>query len=282
MTRKPARCARVLARALAVRGAVATASMTAVAASLGVSMAASVAVSMVASVAVPQAAFAADTTPIAPAEKLLFLTPHLHGVASQTELDYSLVLSAPPEKSTDRVRVLVASDDNAKSDATVSDAHGKAALPGDLPCNPIILYFLERDIAEMEQSTGGQRRYFQQRVRLALAAGPPVTDVTAQVDGKPVKARKIVIQPYLNDPNAERFPKYTSKRYTFILADGVPGGVSLLLTEVPGDNGDFAHPVKTESVSYETSVRKLSPPAHGAPSTPNTPKTPSNAPRASR
>jgi len=276
MTRKRARCARAVARALAVRGAVATAAMAAaVAAPPGMS----VAVSMVASVAVPQAALAADTTPIASAEKLLFLTPHLHGVASQTELDYSLVVSAPPEKSTDRVRVLVASDDNAKSDATVSDANGKATLPGNLPCNPIILYFLERDIAEMEQSTGGQRRYFQQRVRLALAAGPPVTDATAQVNGKPVKARKIVIQPYLNDPNAERFPKYTNKRYTFILADGVPGGVSLLLTEVPGDNGDFTHPAKTESVSYETSVRKLSPPAHGAPSTP---KPPSNAPRASR
>jgi hypothetical protein len=262
MTRKTAGCARGLARALAVRGAVAMAAVAA-----GVSLAAS------------QAALADDATPIAPAEKLLFLTPHLHGVASQTELDYSLVVSAPPEKSTDRVRVLVASDDNAKSDATVSDANGKATLPGNLPCNPIILYFLERDIAEMEQSTGGQRRYFQQRVRLALAAGPPITDATAQVDGKPVKARKIVIQPYLHDPNAERFPKYTSKRYTFVLADGVPGGVSLLLTEVPGDNGDFTHPVKTESVSYETSVRKLSPPAHGAPTTP---KPHPNAPRASR
>ncbi|MEX3936604.1 hypothetical protein AB4Y32_33340 [Paraburkholderia phymatum] len=268
MTRKPAGCARALARAFAVRGAVA---MAAVTVPLGVSV--------VVSVAASQAALADDATPIAPAEKLLFLTPHLHGVASQTELDYSLVVSAPPEKSTDRVRVLVASDDNAKSDATVSDANGKATLPANLPCNPIILYFLERDIAEMEQLTGGQRRYFQQRVRLALAAGPPITDATAQVDGKPVKARKIVIQPYLHDPNAERFPKYTSKRYTFVLADGVPGGVSLLLTEVPGDNGDFTHPVKTESVSYETSVRKLSPPAHG---TPSTPKPASNAPRASR
>lgn len=271
--------ARALARGLVVRGAVA------------MSMSAAVLL------AVPQAAFAADaasnaapnaasdTTPIAPAEKLLFLTPHLHGVSSQTELDYSLVVSAPPEKkSTDRVRVLVASDDNAKSDATVSDASGNVAVPADLPCNPVILYFLERDISEMQQATGGQRRYFQQRVRLALAAAPPVADATVQIDGKPVKAHKIVIQPYLHDPNAERFPKYTNKRYTFVLADGVPGGVSLLLTEVPGDNGDFTHPVKTESLSYETSMRKLTPPAHGAPSspTPALPPAPGNAPRASR
>ncbi|MBN3751324.1 hypothetical protein G3N95_00100 [Paraburkholderia sp. Tr-20389] len=239
------------------------------------------------SMTLPQAAHSADAAsgasgaeaPIAPAEKLLFLTPHLHGVASQTELDYALVVTAPPDKQTDRVRVLVASADNAKSDASVSDASGKVQLPENLPCNPVILYFLERDIAEMEQATGGQRRYFQQRVRLALAASPPITDATVQLDGKTVRARKIVIQPYLHDPNAQRFPKFTSKRYTFVLADGVPGGVSLLRTDVPGDNDDFAHPQKTESLSYEGSLHKLQPPAQGKPSSP--PATP-NAPRASR
>ena len=118
MTREPARCARAVARALAVRGVVAMTAM----ARLGVPMTVSLAVSMVASITVPRAALAADTTPIAPAEKLLFLTPHLHGVASQTELDYALVVTAPPDKQTDRVRVLVASADNAKSDASVSDA----------------------------------------------------------------------------------------------------------------------------------------------------------------
>ena len=217
--------------------------------------------------------------PVAPAEKLLFLTPHLQGVAPQTELDYSLVVMAPPDRKTDRVRVLVASADNAKSDATVSDASGAVRLPENLPCNPVILYFLERDIAGMEQATGGQRRYFQQRVRLALAAAPPIMDATIQLDGKSMKARKIVIQPYLHDPNAQRFPKFTSKRYTFVLAEGVPGGVSLLRTDVPGDKGDFAHPLQTESLSYEGSLRKLTPPAHG---TPAPAKKPDNGPRASR
>ncbi|MEM5370515.1 hypothetical protein V4C53_31365 [Paraburkholderia azotifigens] len=268
MTGACAAGARVGARVFAWRGAAALAAL---------------AVSMT----LPQPAHSADTAggasgaeaPIAPAEKLLFLTPHLHGVASQTELDYALVVSAPPDKQTDRVRVLVASADNAKSDASVSDASGKVQLPENLPCNPVILYFLERDIAEMEQATGGQRRYFQQRVRLALAASPPITDATVQLDGKTVKARKIVIQPYLHDPNAQRFPKFTSKRYTFVLADGVPGGVSLLRTDVPGDNDDFAHPLKTASLSYEGSLRKLQPPANGTKSP--SPK-PDNAPRASR
>jgi hypothetical protein len=220
---------------------------------------------------------AADTTPIAPAERLLFMTPHLQGVAAQTELDYSMIASGPPEKVNDTVRVLVSSANNASHNASVSDRTGPVQVPaGDLPCNPVILYFLERDIAEMEQLTGGQRRYFQKRVRLALAASPPIVPVNATVNGKPVKARKIEIQPYLNDPNAQRFPQFVGKRYTFVFADDVPGGVSQIHTEVPGDNDDFAHPRVAETLSFQAAVRKL-PAPQGAPA----PVSP-NGPRASR
>jgi hypothetical protein len=217
---------------------------------------------------------------IAPAERLLFMTPHLRGVAAQTELDYAMTLSHPPEKASDTVRVLVQSANNAADDASVSDRTGKVSVPsGGLPCNPVIVYFLEHDIAEMEQLTGGQRRYFQKRVRLALAANPPITEVTSNANGKSVKARKIEIQPYLNDPNAQRFPDFTNKRYTFVLADDVPGGVTLIRTEVPGENNDFAHPKLTETLSFTGAFRKLAPPpAHGAP----VPPAPPNGPRASR
>jgi hypothetical protein len=217
---------------------------------------------------------------IAPAERLLFMTPHLRGVAAQTELDYAMTLSHPPEKASDTVRVLVTSANNSGDDASVSDRTGKVSVPsGGLPCNPVIVYFLEHDIAEMEQLTGGQRRYFQKRVRLALAANPPITQVTSNANGKTVKARKIEIQPYLNDPNAQRFPDFVAKRYTFVLADDVPGGVTLIRTEVPGENNDFAHPKLIETLSFTGAVRKLvPPPAHGTPA----PPPPPNGPRASR
>jgi hypothetical protein len=230
-----------------------------------------------ASAASPASGAEAD---IAPAERLLFMTPHLRGVAAQTELDYAMTLSHPPEKASDTVRVLVKSANNSADDASVSDRTGKVSVPsGGLPCNPVIVYFLEHDIAEMEQLTGGQRRYFQKRVRLALAANPPITPVTSNVNGKAVKARKIEIQPYLNDPNAQRFPDFVSKRYTFVFADDIPGGVSLIRTEVPGANNDFAHPKLIETLSFTGALRKLvPPPAHGTPA----PPPPPNGPRASR
>ena len=89
-------------------------------------------------------------------------------------------------------------------------------------------------------------------------------------------ARRIVVQPYLHDPNAERFERYTGKRYTFLLADAVPGHVAMIRTEVPGANGDFAHPVETETLSFQSVVRKL-PGKPGAPAA-----KPQDAPRASR
>jgi len=234
------------------------------------------------------AAPAAGSSEISPAERLIFTTDHLHGVAQQTELDYALLSSDPPARGTDIVKVLVTSPDNAKGDAQVSDHSGAVSLPnGGLQCNPVIIYFLERDIAEMEQLTGGQRRYFQQRLRLALAAGPKIETVTSQIDGKPVKAQQIVVQPYLDDPNAERFAQYTAKRYTFLIASTVPGEVALIRTEVPGANNDFAHPLHSRTLSFQAALRKLPTPGN-APNVPNTPNTPnapvksSNAPRASR
>jgi hypothetical protein len=228
---------------------------------------------------VPLASHAAGTPAgddITPAERLIFTTDHLHGVPAQTELDYAVVSSEQPSRSADLVKVLVLSPDNAKGDAQVSDHTGNVPLPnGGLQCNPVIIYFLERDISEMQGLTGGQRRYFQQRLRLALAAGPRIETVTSEAGGKSVSARRIVVQPYLNDPNAERLAQYTAKRYTFLLADDVPGQVVLIRTDLPGANNDFAHPVHTETLSFQAVVRKL--PAPG-----KAPPKPSNAPRASR
>ncbi|MCC8403148.1 hypothetical protein LJ655_14835 [Paraburkholderia sp. MMS20-SJTN17] len=227
----------------------------------------------------PAAALAANAAPgsgeITPAERLIFLTDHLHGVAAQTELDYALTDSGQPTHGTELVKVLVMSPDNAKGDARVSDHSGNVNLPiGGLQCNPAIIYFLERDIAEMQGLTGGQRRYFQQRLRLALAAGPQIESVPSEVGGKPVSARRIVVQPYLNDPNGERFTQYLGKRYTFLLAEGVPGQVVQIRTDVPGPNNDFAHPAHTESLSFQSALSKLPAPGKAV--------KPSNAPRASR
>ncbi|BBP99257.1 hypothetical protein BSFA1_43860 [Burkholderia sp. SFA1] len=230
---------------------------------------------LVASPAVSAADAPAASAPgvdIKPAERLLFMQSHMDGVEPQTELDYAVDYSGPPSKVNDTLRVLVVSPGNSKNDARVTDRTGNVNVPGGLPCNPVIIYFLEHDIAEMEQLTGGQRRYFQQRVRMALAAGPQITTVSSEALGlgKHPKAQQIVIQPYLNDPNSERFSKYTGKRYTFVMADDVPGRLLMIRTEVPGEGNDFAHPLQKETIAYQGALKNM-----GSPKA-------SNGPRASR
>lgn len=225
----------------------------------------------------PASGASAPGVDIKPAEQLLFMQPHLNGVEPQTELDYAVDYSGPPSRVKDTLRVLVVSPGNSKNDAHVTDRTGDVNVPGGLPCNPAIIYFLEHDVAEMEQLTGGQRRYFQQRVRMALAAGPAITLVSSESLGlgKHEKARQVVIQPYLNDPNAERFSKYTGKRYTFVMADDVPGQLLLIRTEVPGEGNDFAHPLQKETIAYQGTLKNMSQPG-------SAPVKPSNVPRASR
>ncbi len=69
------------------------------------------------------------------------MQPHMNGVDPQTELDYAVDYSGPPDKVNDTVRVLVMSQGNSKHDARVTDRTGQVEIPGGLPYNPAIIYF---------------------------------------------------------------------------------------------------------------------------------------------
>jgi hypothetical protein len=263
-------------RTQAARAAATVATVAAALAVAGVPQTALAAPAAAAQASAPPAAGSASSA-ITPAENLVFMSDQMQGLKPQTELDYAYIGTGEEKRDPDTVRVLVVSPGNQKTDAKVSDHGGPANLPNSgLACNPVVIYFLEHDIADMETLTGGKKRYFQQRVRLALAAGPKITDVTTQLNGKPVAGHQIVIQPYVNDPNKERFPRYTGKRYTFVFADNVPGHVAMIRTEVPGDNGDFAHPVQTQTLTFQGVMHRL-------PEKPGSPATkPQDGPNASR
>jgi hypothetical protein len=113
-----------------------------------------------------------------------------------------------------------------------------AAPPVDNPeGNPVLLGFLEHDIAEMQRLTGGSRNYFRKRIRLALAESAEVRPRRFTYAGKPVDGREIVIRPYQNDPMHARFEQYVGKRYTFVVSPQVPGGVYQVHTEAAGPAG---------------------------------------------
>jgi len=175
--------------------------------------------------------------PISEAERLLFLTDHLGNVVPPATLSYEYKKTGSAEAGfTDSVQIRVrAAGDGAKVVAvTFFTRERQIALPevAKPEGNPLLLYFLEHDIREMERRTGGKARYFQKAIRLALARAANVAKVSVSFEGRAVAAQEITITPYVDDPLKDRIGKYATKIYVFTLSPDVPGGIYSVRTVV--------------------------------------------------
>ncbi|MFC5477218.1 hypothetical protein [Massilia suwonensis] len=174
--------------------------------------------------------------PISPAEVLLFETDHLPRMQAPATLVYEFrKLSNVEPAFTDSVQLDVSRAKGQVHAALrfltgarmhtlpdVDDAHG----------NPVLLGFLEHDIAEMRRLTGGSVTYFRKRIRMALANAAKVSPQRITYQGKTVEGKAVRIQPYLDDPMRARFENYVRKTYTFVLSDEVPGGIYQISTSL--------------------------------------------------
>jgi hypothetical protein len=173
---------------------------------------------------------------ISSAETLLFETDHLASLKVPATLvyDFRKVSNVEPGFS-DKVRLDLAkvkgklsatlhflSGEHKQEIPTLEEAHG----------NPVLLGFLENDIAEMKRLTGGSTSYFRKRIRMTLAQDAQVSRQPITYQGKTLQAQTVRIQPYLHDPMHARFEKYVHKTYTFVLSEQVPGGLYELRTSL--------------------------------------------------
>ncbi|WP_051377886.1 hypothetical protein [Derxia gummosa] len=174
-----------------------------------------------------------------PAETLLFLDDHMAGVTPGRRIDYRFEHRGATPPADDEALTLGATGSRGHRGLALIDRRGEFALPGGegVTPNPMIVYFLEREVAAMERATGGQRRHFNRLIRSALARGPEIREGSVELDGKPVAAREIVIEPYRDDGQRARYPELARKRLRFVLADGLPGKVAELHAELPGAEG---------------------------------------------
>lgn len=188
----------------------------------------------------------AGAQPVSPAEVLLFETDHLARLKAPATLVYEFRKQSNIEPAfTDSVQLDV-SRNKGQMHAVLRFLSGerKQALPevADAHGNPVLLGFLEHDIAEMKRLTGGSVGYFRKRIRLALANGAQVTPQRITYGGKTVEAKAVRIQPYRDDPLHARFENYVRKAYTFILSDKVPGGVYRVSTTLANAAGSAPAP----------------------------------------
>jgi hypothetical protein len=116
--------------------------------------------------------------------------------------------------------------------------------------NPAILYFLERDIREMQRLTGGKANYFRKRIRMAVYEGASIRKLTLPYRGRTVAVQEISISPYRDDPNRSRYEKLANKEYVFMLSDAVPGGLYGIRSRINDKSAD-APPLIVEEMFVE-------------------------------
>jgi hypothetical protein len=118
--------------------------------------------------------------------------------------------------------------------------------------NPMILAFLQRDVEQMGRLTGGSPHYFRNRIRAAFAIDAAVRaePVTITFEGREVAGTLVTVEPFVHDPNLPRFQQFQYKRYEFVLAPAVPGGVYSLRAVTP--NGS-TKPLLDEQLVYSGS-----------------------------
>jgi hypothetical protein len=190
------------------------------------------------------------------AEQALFLDNHLGKLRPPLTLHYRYRKTGALEAGfDDKVEVkLTAQADGMCCAATARFFTGARALRQPdvegAQGNPAILYFLERDIREMQRLTQGNANYFRKRIRMAVYQGASIRDLTLQYRGRPVAVREIGISPYLDDPNRSRYEKLASKQYLFMLSDSVPGGLYGIRTRIDGESAD-APPLMVEEMMLD-------------------------------
>ena len=191
------------------------------------------------------------------AETLLFLTDHLGKLPAQAVLRYSYEKAGTLESAQhDDMRMAVAAPAHGTGRQVHLD-YPSALTQMQLPDiaaatgNPVILFFLEHDLREMQRLTGGQAAYFRKRVRMALADAAEVVPVTLDYGGQHLAGQQITIQPYRVDPLRSRFEKLADKSYVFTLCDQIPGSVYRLRSIVPAPPGrDDAPPLIEETITF--------------------------------
>jgi hypothetical protein len=165
----------------------------------------------------------------------------LAGVTKPTTLRYRFEMTGkdivPPYASHIEVAVREVAPDGAKSVHIDMFEGDHARHYGPIAAreqNPLIMAFLQRDVNQMANLTGGAALYFQQQVRRSFSDPAQSEPYEVALGDRKLAGRRLVMRPFAKDPNIQRFPQFKDKAYEFIVADGVPGGIWRLGSMVPG------------------------------------------------
>lgn len=219
-----------------------------------------------ASLLLPVLAHAADEKDFSPAERALFMSDHLRNMKPPSTLRYAFRKSGALEDGfEDTVTVALTPQPNGTCCAGTGEfltGARRMQMPevDNATGNPVIMYFLERDVREMNRLTKGSQSHFRKRLRMAIYNGASVKKVSLPYRGRTIEGQEVSVSPFLDDPNRPRYEKFAGKHYQFMLSDAVPGGVHSIRTQI-GSASAEAPPLLVEELLAEgaESARKTTP-----------------------
>jgi hypothetical protein len=192
-----------------------------------------------------------DLRPLSPAQVALFETDHLKMIEGTKRLEYRFTREASdaPAGIADRVALDLRPRNDGSKDIFANFLSGERhknfpPLIG-FRGNPLVMYFLERDVEEMRRQTGGTAVYFRNRIRNAFVDQAQLRAVEVEQDGRTLSATEITLHPFRHDARLGAYPWLQDKRYRFVLSDAVPGSLYELRSEVPGEAGQPARVKET-------------------------------------
>lgn len=197
---------------------------------------------------------APDDRSLTPAQVALFDSNHLKGITRPVRLEYAFKHQGGAGDFGDTITEDIrAVHPDGRKDVWVQFLSGTREMkfPPAMGFNgnPLLMYFLEHDVVEMQQATGGSSSYFRNRIRAAFL-NADMHPATVSFKGRTYEAHEIVISPFRTDAHVAQFPAFKEKAYRFILCDGLPGTIYQISTTVPavgnGNSGAFK-----EAMTYE-------------------------------
>jgi hypothetical protein len=191
-----------------------------------------------------------DTRPLSPAQIALFESDHLGSIQRAERLEYRFARETAAAGAdemgsyTDRVDIDVRPRADGGKDVWTDFLTAERHVPFpplmDFHGNPLVMFFLERDVGEMHRLTGGTATYFRNRIRQAFVDQAQLKTIELQRDGKVMPATEITLTPFLQDQHVAVFPGLAEKRYRFVLSEAIPGRIVEIQSEAPSKTGQFS------------------------------------------
>lgn len=100
---------------------------------------------------------------------------------------------------------------------------GERKLAG-LTGNPVLVFFLDRAVANFSTLAGGNRAYHKNRFRVAMRTKGGLIPETFEYNGKKIDGYRLAIRPFTGDrKNLEKMKGYENAQFEFLMGDGIPG-----------------------------------------------------------